>query len=62
MIEWYIPWDQIDLGLKIQLVLWFAAIALSYWIFWRSLVRKRSWLDRRNRKSPRQEQGRGAPE
>jgi len=62
MIEWYIPWDQIDLGLKLQLVLWFAAIALSYWIFWRSLVRKRPWLDRRNRKSRRQEQGSETPE
>lgn len=44
MVEWYIPWAQIDWGLRIQLLLWLAAIALSYWIFWRSLVRKRPWL------------------
>ena len=50
MFEWYIPWDQIDWGLKIQLLLWLAAIALSYWIFWRSLVRRRPWLKRRPRK------------
>jgi len=50
MIEWYIPWNQIDPGLKIQLVLWLAAVALSYWIFWRSLVRRRPWLTRRKRK------------
>jgi len=44
MLEWYIPWDRIDWGLKIQLLLWIAAIVLSYWVFWRTLVRKRPWL------------------
>jgi hypothetical protein len=53
MIEWYIPWNQIDAGLKVQLVLWIAAVALSYWIFWRSLVRRRPWLTRRDRSSRR---------
>jgi membrane protein implicated in regulation of membrane protease activity len=50
MVEWYIPWDQIDWGLKIQLLLWLAAIVLSYWIFWRTLVRRRPWLKPRQSK------------
>jgi len=44
MLEWYIPWDQIDWGLKLQLLIWLAAILGSYWICWRSVVRKKPWL------------------
>ena len=70
MVEWYIPWDQIDWGLKIQLLLWIAAIALSYWIFWRSFVRRRPWLKRHAHHSTQssaatfrdgREQGNGTP-
>ncbi len=50
MLEWYVPWANLDWGLKFELLVWFAAIAWSYWACWRTLVRKRPWLRRRNRK------------
>ena len=50
MLEWYIPWSAIDWVLKIQFLAWLAAIATSWWIAWRVLIRKRPWLERRERK------------
>jgi hypothetical protein len=49
MLDWFIPWNHIDWGLKIQLFIWIAAIVFSYWIFWRTLIRKRPWLASRRR-------------
>ena len=50
MLDWYIPWDRIDWGLRLQMLIWLAAILCSYWICWRTLIRKRPWLRRRDRK------------
>ncbi len=49
MIEWYFPWSSIDWVLKLQLLIWSASIACSYWIAWRTVIRKRPWLRRRDR-------------
>ena len=46
MIDWYFPWQFIDWLLRLQLIVWFAVIGLSYWIFWRSVVKNRSWLEK----------------
>jgi len=59
MFEWYIPWDQVDWGLKLQLIIWCAAILSSYWICWRTLIRKRTWLRPRDHTSRRSEPGSG---
>ena len=50
MLEWYIPWSHVDWVLKAEMLIWLAAIACSYWICWRSLVRKKPWLGWRDRK------------
>ena len=49
MIEWYFPWSGIDSVLKLELLIWLAAVACSYWIAWRTLVLKRPWLKWRKR-------------
>ena len=48
-LNWYFPWTRLDGVLKFELVLWLIAVGVSYWIFWRTILRKRPWLRRRNR-------------
>jgi hypothetical protein len=50
IIDWYFPWARIDDVLKVELLVWLAVVGVSYWIFWRTVVRGRPWLRRRNRK------------
>jgi len=48
MVEWYFPWQLVDWLLRLQLIVWLAAVAFSYWIFWRSVLKKRRWLQKKN--------------
>lgn len=48
LIDWYFPWQLIDWVLRLQLIVWLAAVGVSYWIFWRSVVKKRAWLQKNN--------------
>ncbi|MCC7413912.1 MAG: hypothetical protein IT495_20020 [Gammaproteobacteria bacterium] len=50
MLEWYFPWSGIDRFLKLELLVWLAVTGLSWWIFWRTVVRRRPWLRRRERR------------
>ncbi|MDJ0926723.1 MAG: hypothetical protein QNJ73_03645 [Gammaproteobacteria bacterium] len=50
MLEWYFPWSNIDLILRVELIIWLAVVAVSYGIFWRVVVRKRPWLMRGQKK------------
>ena len=44
MLDWYIPWGQVDPILKLEMVIWLSVVALSYWIFFRAVVLKKPWL------------------
>jgi hypothetical protein len=48
MIEWYFPWQLTDMLLKLQLIVWLSVVAFSYWVFWRSVVKKGSWLRKKD--------------
>ena len=50
VLEWYFPWSTVDWILRIQLLIWLAAIGWSYWIVWRTFVRKKPWLRSRKRR------------
>jgi hypothetical protein len=49
VLEWYFPWSSVDWVLKSELLIWLAAIGWSYWIVWRTLIRKKPWLRWRKR-------------
>lgn len=50
MLEWYFPWSSVDWFLKMELLVWLAATGASYWICWRTVIRKRPWLRWRERR------------
>jgi membrane protein implicated in regulation of membrane protease activity len=52
MVNWYFPWHLIDWVLRLQLIVWLSMVVLSYWIFWRTVVKKHGWLRKRSGKKP----------
>ena len=52
MVDWYFPWYLLDWLLRLQLIVWLAVIGLSYWIFWQTVVKKRSWLRKKKSNKP----------
>ena len=46
MFDWYFPLFMIDWGLRIELLAWLLCLAAAYWIAWRTLIKKRPWLQR----------------
>ncbi len=47
MLEWYFPWNHLDLVLRTQVVIWMLVVLVSYWITWRSIFRGRPWFKKR---------------
>jgi len=51
-IQWYFPWSQIDLPLKLMALAWFASTVAGSCIFVYAVLLKKPWLSMRHMQSP----------
>ncbi|MFT4822332.1 MAG: hypothetical protein ACJAUG_000621 [Halioglobus sp.] len=47
-LEWYFPWSQIDLPLKMMALAWLASTAVGFSIFVYAVLLKKPWLSMRH--------------
>jgi len=51
-IYWYAPWQDLDLLLRIELLIWVATLVVALLMWFRVVVLKRPWLRLPHMKSP----------
>ena len=47
-LEWYFPWSQIDLPLKIMALAWLVSTVLGFCVFVYAVLLKKPWLSMRH--------------
>jgi hypothetical protein len=51
-IDWYFPWSQLDMPLKIMGLAWLASTVLGICLFVYAVLLKKPWLSMRHMKLP----------